>query len=183
MLIRRLVPADAAAYRALMLVAYERHPDAFTSTVEERAGLPLAWWENRIADGDGADELVFGAFDGERLIGAAGLSFAKRPKERHKAKLFGMYVDPAARQGGAGRRLVEAVLAAARMRAGVKLVQLTVTDGNTAAQKLYERCGFVPFGIEPQAVAVGDRLVAKLHMWRELCRKPHGDAPPMRKTP
>jgi hypothetical protein len=46
--IRRLVPDDAQAYRALMLEAYERHPDAFTSTATERAALPLSWWEARL---------------------------------------------------------------------------------------------------------------------------------------
>ncbi|TFW00616.1 GNAT family N-acetyltransferase, partial [Oxalobacteraceae bacterium OM1] len=29
--VRRLLPADAAAYRERMLAAYEAHPDAFTS--------------------------------------------------------------------------------------------------------------------------------------------------------
>jgi hypothetical protein len=95
--IRRLVPADAAAYRELMLVAYARHPDAFTSTAEERA-----------------------------------------------------------------------VLDQARARPGVRLVQLMVTDGNEAAQSLYAACGFVPFGIEPLAVSVGDRFVAKMHTWCDL---------------
>ncbi|MBS0426345.1 MAG: GNAT family N-acetyltransferase, partial [Proteobacteria bacterium] len=45
--VRRLAPADAPAYRALMLDAYARHPEAFTSTVAEREPLPLAWWEAR----------------------------------------------------------------------------------------------------------------------------------------
>jgi ribosomal protein S18 acetylase RimI-like enzyme len=166
--IRRLASADASAYRSLMLVAYERHPDAFTSSVEERAVLPLAWWEARLAVGDGADELVLGAFEGERLLGVAGLSFATRTKERHKAKLFGMYISPEARRHGAGRKLVDAVLAQARVRPGVRIVQLTVTDGNVAAQTLYERCGFTAFGVEPFAVAVGEGYVAKMHMWRDL---------------
>ena len=47
--VRRLVPADAVAYRARMLDAYERHPGAFTSTVAERGALPLRFWEERLA--------------------------------------------------------------------------------------------------------------------------------------
>jgi ribosomal protein S18 acetylase RimI-like enzyme len=174
--IRRLVPADASAYRSLMLVAYERHPDAFTSSVDERAVLPLAWWEARLAEGDDVDELVLGVFDDERLFGAAGLAFATRAKERHKARLFGMYVSPEARGQGAGRKLVDAVLDLARAYPGVRVVQLTVTDGNAAAQSLYERCGFASFGIEPCAVAVGDGYVAKMHMWCDLAA-PQGTSP------
>jgi hypothetical protein len=30
---------------------------------------------------------------------------------------------------------------------------------------LYQRKGFVPFGLEPYAVAVGTGFVAKVHMW------------------
>jgi hypothetical protein len=65
--IRRLTPTDAPAYRALMLDAYERHPDAFTSSVAERSALPLAWWESRLKLAPLALDVVFGAFRDERL--------------------------------------------------------------------------------------------------------------------
>lgn len=151
-----------------MLEAYERHPDAFTSTVSERAALPLSWWEVRLAPEPRADSLVVGAFQGERLVGAVGVLFESRPKERHKAKLFGMYVAPDVRGGGVGRRLVLAAIGEARQRGGIRVLQLTVTAGNTRAQTLYERCGFSTFGVEPLAVAVGPELLAKVHMWCDL---------------
>jgi ribosomal protein S18 acetylase RimI-like enzyme len=79
-----------------------------------------------------------------------------------------MYVPTRHRAAGIGRRLVDAALERARERSGVRVVQLTVTDGNAAAQALYERCGFVAFGIEPFAVAVGTQFVSKVHMWCDL---------------
>jgi ribosomal protein S18 acetylase RimI-like enzyme len=166
--IRRLVPGDLPAYRPLMLAAYERHPDAFTSSAAERAALPMAWWEARLRDEPLAVELVLGAFEGPSLVGAAGVSFETREKARHKATLFGMYVPPEHRHKGIGHGLVVAALAHARGRSGVRLVQLTVTDGNAPAVALYERCGFVAFGLEPLAVAVGEGYVSKLHMWCDL---------------
>ena len=48
---------------------------------------------------------------------------------------------------------------------GLKVVQLTVTEGNAAAQTLYEHCGFVSFGVEPFAVALGSIFLSKVHMW------------------
>ncbi|MDN8615298.1 GNAT family N-acetyltransferase [Variovorax ginsengisoli] len=168
MTVRRLLPADAAVYRALMLEAYVRHPDAFTSSAEERAALPLAWWEARLDESPRAGQVVLGAFDGDRLAGAAGLEFESRAKARHKAHLFGMYVSPDARTGGHGRQLVQGLLDVAAAREGVKLVQLTVTEGNAAAQSLYERCGFAVFGVEPFAVALDGRYLSKCHMWRLL---------------
>ena len=48
---------------------------------------------------------------------------------------------------------------------------LTVTEGNTVALSLYERCGVRIFGTEPLAVATVDGFRAKLHLWT-----PIGDA-------
>jgi ribosomal protein S18 acetylase RimI-like enzyme len=166
--LRRLVPADAPEYRELMLQAYAQHPDAFTSSAEERAALPLSWWQARLSAAPDAHDLVVGAWDDEMLVGAAGVSFEPRVKGRHKATLFGLYVLPAFRHAGWGARIVEAGLAAARARDGVKLMQLTVTGGNAAARALYERAGFVAFGVEPFAVAVDGGYVDKVHMWCDL---------------
>jgi hypothetical protein len=33
---------------------------------------------------------------------------------------------------------------------------------------LYESCGFIRFGVEPMAIAVGSKHFAKAHMWRRL---------------
>ena len=151
-----------------MLDAYERHPDAFTSSAAERAALPPAWWEKRLAPGDNAADVVLGAFIDATLAGVVGLSFETRTKARHKATLFGMYVPPSSRHAGLGRTLVDAALAHAAARPGIAIVQLTVTAGNTSAQTLYERCGFIPFGTEPYAVALGGGFVSKVHMWRRV---------------
>jgi GNAT superfamily N-acetyltransferase len=151
-----------------MLEAYERHPDAFTSTASERAALPISWWETRLDGGAQAQDVVLGAFDAHRrLVGVAGLAFESREKARYKATLYGMYVSSRFRHRGLGRSLVLAALDFAKNR-GVRIVQLTVTQGNAAAQVLYEHCGFVPFGLEPFAVAVGTQFVSKVHMWRDL---------------
>ena len=165
--VRRLVPDDAPAYRALMLDALRNHPDAFTSSAEERAAQPTDWWAWRLAPGDAVAQRVFGAFDGDALLGAAGWSRGDRAKVGHRAELFGMAVVAAARGRGAGRALVEAVTADARA-AGVLTMTLTVTDGNGAAERLYARCGFERIGLEPMAVRVGDTFVAKATLWRRL---------------
>ncbi len=160
----RLLPDHASAYRALMLRAYTDHPDAFTSSAAERSALPLSWWEQRLQCDPLSPELVLGAFlDGE-LAGAVGVSFEPREKARHKATLFGMVVSDRHRQQGLGQALLLAALEAARQRPGVRQIQLTVTEGNRTALNLYQRCGFVPFGLEPDAVAVGEHFVSKVHM-------------------
>ncbi len=165
MLIRRLEANDAEAYRAVMLEAYGAYPQAFTSSVAERARMPLSWWEKRIQS---PLDQVLGAFEGHTLAGIVGLAFEPREKARHKVTLFGMYVTEAYQRKGLGRQLVEAALDASRCQPGAKVIQLTVTAGNDAAFALYQRCGFVQYGLEPLAVRVGIEYFDKIHLWREL---------------
>lgn len=172
--IRRLGADDAAAYRTLMLDAYARHPQAYTSSSDEGAVRPLSWWQQRLDEG--ARSAVWGAHVGRRLVAVAGLQFAVRTKERHKATLFGMFVEPALRGRGIGRQLVEAVLQHARSLPQLRQVQLTVTEGNDDARALYERCGFVAYGVEPCAVVVDGHDLAKVHMACDLAH-PGGDTP------
>ncbi|MCF5713637.1 GNAT family N-acetyltransferase [Pseudomonas tremae] len=165
---RRLAPDDAVTYRALMLEAYTLHPDAFTSDVAEREALPISWWQNRLDNAPSASDAVFAALEDGRLLGTVGLSMETRKKVRHKCTLFGMYVPLAHRARGISQQLMNNVLAYATSQTQLLVVQLTVTQGNAGAQALYERMGFVPFGLEPLAVSVGGGFVSKVHMWKDL---------------
>jgi ribosomal protein S18 acetylase RimI-like enzyme len=162
-----LAAGHAAQYRDLMLHAYEHAADAFTSTPEERAALPLSWWAQRMADPDSRG-VVFGAMDAEDLVGTVGLEFSSKPKTRHKAQLIGMYVMDSCRGQGLGRRLVDAALTHARQQGGMALVTLTVTEGNAPAIALYESVGFRSFGVEPMAILTPGGYKAKVHMWKDL---------------
>jgi len=165
MWIERLDASHALAYRELMLEAYDRHPQAFTSSVRERAAMPLSWWEGRLTS---KLDVVFGAFEEGKLAGIVGLAFEPREKARHKATLFGMYVSGTVRQRGLGSQLVQAALAEAQQHPALKVIQLTVTAGNDAAFNLYQRCGFIQFGLAPLAVRVGEEYFDQIHMWREI---------------
>jgi ribosomal protein S18 acetylase RimI-like enzyme len=165
MQIRRLAATDAPAFRVLRLRALREHPEAFTSSHDEDEKLPLAMSEQRLQDSETAR--FWGAFDGPRLCGMVGLEREKRPKNRHKATVVGMYVAPEASSRGVGRALVDAVLREAR-NAGLELLVLTVTEGNQAATALYERAGFRSFGVEPDAIRVGGVPHAKNHMYLHL---------------
>ena len=56
--------------------------------------------------------------------------------------LYDLFVDPAARQRGVGRRLMEAAAEEARRRGAVSLV-LSTAKTNRSAQRLYESLGWV----------------------------------------
>jgi RimJ/RimL family protein N-acetyltransferase len=142
--LRRLAPADAAVFREIRLEGLQHDPDAFSSTFEEERAQPLSFFEQWLGT-----SAVFGAFRGAELLGVAGFRVQPGPKHGHKGLLWGMYVRPAARQTGIGRRLVEAVIAHARGE--VELLQLSVISDNRPARRLYASLGFEEYGIERRA--------------------------------
>jgi ribosomal protein S18 acetylase RimI-like enzyme len=162
--IRRLGPSDACAYRTLRLRALRDFPQAFTSSYEEDEKLPLDASEQRLGSGH---RRFWGAFEGEELCGMVGLECESRAKNRHKAKVVGLYVAQERMGRGIGAALMRALLEDAR-RAGLELLVLTVTQGEARALGLYERSGFRSFGIEPRAIKVDGRAYAKNHMYLEL---------------
>lgn len=162
MLVRMLGPADATLYRSLRLRALREHPDAFTSSYAEERERPVEAAAQRLAH-----HAFWGAYRHAELWGMVGLEREPRARNRHKATVMGMYVAPEARGQGVGRSLLDALLRHARAN-GVESLVLTVTEGNTAAQRLYEALGFRSFGVEPDAVRVDGRSHAKNHMHLDL---------------
>jgi len=162
-----LTVEHASQYRELMLHGYEHAPDAFTSTHEERAAMPLAWWAKRAADPMGA-AIAFGVFSGEQLVGTVALEFASKPKTKHKAILIGMYVLEAWQGQGIGRQLVRAAIKHAQARPNIAVLTLTVTEGNAPAIALYESAGFRSFGVEPMAIVTPSGYKGKVHMFRAI---------------
>jgi GNAT superfamily N-acetyltransferase len=146
----------------LRLRALADHPEAFTSSHEEDRRKPVAAMAARLAP-DG-DEAVYGAYAGDRLVALAGLARETRMKNRHKATVFGMYVDPGFAGRGIGRALLAHVIAEARRQPGLLQLGLTVTDGNAAAAALYEHAGFRSFGVEPRAIGIDGKYYGKNHM-------------------
>ena len=112
---------------------------------------------------DGRD-VIYGAFVDGALAGIVGCSREPRAKNRHVAKVVGMYVASENRRRGIGAALLAHLVDAARRDPGILQLVLTVTDSNHAARALYERAGFRSFGVEPRAIRVADAFFAKNHM-------------------
>lgn len=69
--------------------------------------------------------------------------------------LLNVAVDPAARRGGIGRTLVEAVIGYARAHAAAKIL-LEVRASNAAALALYDRLGFTRFNVRERYYSDGE---------------------------
>jgi GNAT superfamily N-acetyltransferase len=144
--IRQLSGDDAQSLRDLRQRALAEHPEAFGSAPEEEAALTLEQFTGNYLSPP--LRITLGAFAGDQLVGIASLLRWSPRKTRHKAMVTGMYVAPEARGAGLGRVLLEALIEYARGLEGLRDLSLAVTVTNTAARTLYQRLGFVPFGIE-----------------------------------
>ena len=125
--------------------------------------MPEAHWQRWAADSEvGVHQVVFVASLPEWAGMAAGFLDADRPGF---ATLGAMWVDPAFRDRGFGRQLLEAVLDWA-LSCGAVVIELSVTDSNAAAARLYSRAGFTKTGVREQLDSA--RALTKSFMTRAL---------------
>ena len=87
---------------------------------------------------------------GGHIVGMAGWQRMAGARERHKAFVWGAYVQPGWRRHGVGRALLAALIEAAG--AEVEQLTLSVVADNAAALALYRALGFEVYGREPRAL-------------------------------
>ncbi len=139
--VRVLTAADAEAVRDLRLEGLRLSPENFGSSWEEEAPQPLAWWRARLA---GPACSLGAACDGE-LAGLIVVSLNPRMKRAHIGDIGAVYVRERFRRKGVAAALLQSAMEWLRAK-GAHAATLTVSAGNLAAQRLYERFGFVACG-------------------------------------
>jgi ribosomal protein S18 acetylase RimI-like enzyme len=139
--VRRLAAGEVQLLRDIRLRALRDAPLAFGSTYAREIAFEPAEWERRARNSAAGERSVTFVVEPRDGMAAGAIH-----DDSAVAHLYGMWVAPEARGGGAGRALVEAVIAWAAQRGARRLVT-SVTEGNDGALRLYERAGFVDTGV------------------------------------
>ncbi len=98
-------------------------------------------WLSRALRFEGEGEVLLGAFDGETLIGVAGISHDPYAPAEGLGRVRHVYVLQAWRGQSVGRLLLQALIDHARGR--FDTLRLSARD-RPAVMRLYESLGFVP---------------------------------------
>ncbi|MEW9502466.1 GNAT family N-acetyltransferase [Jeotgalibacillus marinus] len=159
--IRRVQVEDAKQYRAFRLEALKNASQAFGASYEEEMNDSIDKHKSRFSS---EDSFTFGAFNQEKLIGVVTLVPNKLIKIQHKANILAMYVTPSQRGEGVGAQLMEKAIEQAKRLPSIEQVLLTVVESNLPAKKLYSSLGFVPFGLEKNAMKVNGEYVDEEYM-------------------
>lgn len=157
---RLLTPSDLLAFRALRLEALRLHPESFVPTYDEERSIDPAEIAPRFRDDwVSGGNFILGAYTFGWLVGAVGVRRWSRYKQRHKATLWLLFTHATVRRRGIGRELLERAIEQCRRDPELELLQLTVSTESDLARELYVSAGFHSYGIEPQAMKLGDRYI------------------------
>lgn len=164
---RILTLEDSVAWRRVRQESLENDPEAFGASIEAHQKLTDDEIRGRLLP-DMKNKFVVGAFADGELVGTAG--FVREPglKERHKGRVWGVYLRASYRGAGVGRRMMQLLLVHAHKIEGLEQINISVAATQKAATILYRSLGFVPYGLEPRALKVNGRYIDEEHMMLRL---------------
>lgn len=147
--IRRLGASDAPQFRILRLGSLHNFQFCHSPAYEDALEQSVEWHAARLT---APDDVWFGAFDGDHLVGSIALRMQQGSRVRHSAALKSLMVEGGQQGRGIGRMLVAHLIDHARSLGHIRQLTLAHTDGNVTAERLYKSFGFELYGVEPESL-------------------------------
>lgn len=161
--VRKLMSSDVDRFFDLRLESLQNNPSSFLSSYEEEKNAGPGFFDNILAMDD-AKNVIFGAFINDGMVGILGVYRENMGQAAHKCNLWGMYVQPAYRKHGIGKKLIETAIKHAKEVMRCSIANITVETTNVVAKNLYEGCGFKIWGVETNAMCVNGAFNDEFHM-------------------
>ncbi|GGJ44983.1 GNAT family N-acetyltransferase [Deinococcus roseus] len=171
--LRTLQPADLPAYHTLMRHALEEHSRAIGISPEEWDLITLEALQKHLEDLSGT---ILVAENEEGLVATVRCQVHQQvSKKAHKGHVSWMYVLPEYRREGLATQLLDHLTDWARAE-GLEWLNITVTVGQTEAQKFYRAFGFEIWGYETHGLKLETELGTEYfdleHLQYKLSKKP-----------
>jgi GNAT superfamily N-acetyltransferase len=170
-LYRPLEEHDFNAFVAIRKEALQREPEAYGPDFATYNAAPLLDKEHffeRILNYPFS--FALGAFDNQGHLAGIGCFTCPHTmvKRRHKGIMWGMYIRPEYRNHGVGQKIAETIFLAAKQDAGCEQILLTVTPPESPAHKLYEKLGFIQYGVEYRALKLEQGYIDEVLMMKVI---------------
>ena len=124
------------------------------------------WLEAQISGIEkGRSFLVWAVYDG-RIIGSVDIHRGGNVREWHIGTI-GLMVDADFRGEGLGRLLLEFIIEKAK-EMGIRTAVLGVFSTNDTARSLYEKVGFVKYGVLPDGLYHKNKFADHIYMYKRL---------------
>ncbi len=167
--VRLFTEQDAQALWDLRMLALETDPWSFVDSPEELRAISVEEFATRLRAVH-AENFIVGAFERDGAVGMVGCYQEVPLKRRHKAWIWGVFVNPSARGRGIAKSLMQAAIKRAKSIPDLEMILLTVSVDQPAPRKLYQSLGFRSIGIEPKGVRIGNEHHDEEHMVLEFSK-------------
>ena len=132
-----------------------------------------AFWDGALAAADRGERIVFGAWDGDALVGTVTLLLDLPPNQPHRAEIAKMMTRVSHRGRGIASALMREAERCAVERGRTLLVLDTATE--EGASGLYEKLGFTLAGTIPDfAYKPHGGLTGTNFYWKRIGQQLHG---------
>lgn len=164
---KRLSAEDMDLWFPFRIASLKESPTAFLADPEKELSQGVDFFRSRIVEG-GDDNVIFGCFEANKIVGAIGVVREFHLKSSHKAFIWGMYVAPEFRGLKIGGKLLDMAVQYAKERMKVKQLTLSVESTRESAKALYQSRGFKTWGQEKNAIHVDGKYFDEEYMALQL---------------
>lgn len=153
-MIRQLEPNDSPNYFAIRLEGLQMHPEAFGTGAEDWSKAKDEQIQDLLRKSN-EDDFVLGYFVNRELVGVIGLKRERKLSVGHKGTVWGLFVAPKFRKQGIGRALLKELIAKVSQNHNLDYIRAVVTVSSLNTEKVFESCGFSPYGTEKSGIKEG----------------------------